>query len=100
MERNSLKGLHHICTPWSLHRKSASEKQHSVFIDLYMQSKQAKRLLAEKERIELRLKTINNQLEHFQALKESVFSINPKETQKKDTSTEEKTQWNTIPLKY
>ena len=101
--KNSVKGMHNIRTMGSLQKGGGSEKQNSVFIELYMHSKEKKRLLDEKKRIELRLETINTRLKDIEDYRAQVMKPDDStDLEEKAENEEQKSQneWKIMPLKY
>jgi hypothetical protein len=102
--KNSVKGMHNVRTMTSIRRNDA-EKQNSVYIELYMLSKEEKRIRDEKKRIELRLDAINSRLEDIAKFRSQVIKPENREVeQAKQAGTDDQpgsqNEWNVMPLKY
>ena len=102
--KNSIRGMHDVRTMGSLQKGGPSEKQNSVYIDLYMLSKEEKRILDEKKRIELRLEAINNRLKDIEDFRSQVIKVEGHDDQGRKIVTDEEqapvSKWKTVPLKY
>ncbi len=102
--KSSIKGMHNVRTMGGLQKGGSSEKQNSVYIDLYMLSKEEQRLLVEKSRIELRLEAIYTRLKDIEDFRSQAMKVEG-QPGKGDKITEDKDQadvpvWKTMPLKY
>ena len=102
--KNSIRGMHDVRTMGSLQKGGPSEKQNSVYIDLYMLSKEEKRILDEKKRIELRLEAINNRLKDIEDFRSQVMKVEGHDDQGRKIAKEDEQapvpKWKTMPLNY
>lgn len=102
--KNSVKGMHNVRTMESI-RRGETEKQNSVYIELYMLSKEEKRIHDEKKRIELRLEAINSRLNDIEKFKSMVMKAENHGTDASEvTGVNEQpappSEWTVMPLKY
>ncbi len=102
--KNSVKGMHNVRTMESI-RRGETEKQNSVYIELYMLSKEEKRIHDEKKRIELRLESINSRLNDIEKFRSQVMKACHQETlPPEETGVNEQpapqSEWKVMPLKY
>lgn len=102
--KSSIKGMHNVRTMGGLQKGASSEKQNSVYIDLYMLSKEEQRLLVEKSRLELRLEAICTRLKDIDDFHSQVMKVEG-HAGKGEKALEDKDQadvpeWKTMPLKY
>lgn len=77
--KSSVKGMHNVRTMTSI-RRGDTEKQNSVYIELYMLSKEEKRIHDEKKRIELRLEAINSRLNDIEKFRSMVMKVDSLKT--------------------
>jgi|GEM_PF-5141633 len=102
--KSSVKGMHNVRTMESI-RRGDTENNNSMYIELYMLSKEEKRIHDEKKRIELRLEAINSRLNDIEKFRSMVMKA-----EHQGTDASEKTgvieqpvpqsEWNVMSLKY
>ena len=100
--KNSIRGMHDIRTISSLRKGSSNDLHNTIYIDLYMLSKEEKRLLEEKKRIEMRLTAINTRLLDIEKFQAQVQVGKQLDNTKKSQEREQKSgnNWNIKPMRY